>query len=89
MYDFQWFHFEKMYHDLSEIYLEDELKKQYDGYPTAVVVAFMRSGSETVFDMKKLISVAEKNKQKIRNVGAVRLETAKKLIKKYETEALI
>ena len=80
---------DKKYSSLHEIDLDNELISNYRGYPTGVVVAFIRCGSRSVGDMKKMLEDSIQGNITIRNLGPKRMSIAKSLIEKYEEEALL
>lgn len=86
MYDLDEICFERTYDTLDDIDLREELEKRYKSYPRSVVFAFLRSGANTVQDMKNHFDDLHHSKWSVRNVGPARNKVAKKLVKKYEDE---
>ncbi len=69
---------------LDTINLKKEIEKNYTTYPIGVVIAFIRCGAISVYDMKNLIIQHEKGELIIRNIGTKRIEIAKELIDRYK-----
>jgi len=78
---------ERKYDSLHQIDLREELTQWDSGYPNTVAHQFYRRGYKTIGDLEAYFH--EENPNEIRNLGKVRIEVAREMVKKYKSESLL